>query len=158
MKSDLWRREDFELRLVGFDDGELGKLESLLGLRSSGNIQLLEPIYGVEKDRLLGECTYFVLPSHSEGFPVAVLDTMKEGLIPILSDGCNLPEAFDAKVALRVEPETESIRGTLNRLATISGEESLALSRAGSRFLSEHFGMEAVAKRQADLYRSVLSS
>ena len=46
----------------------------------------------------------FVLPSFSEGLPMAVLEAWSHGKPVLMSSGCNLPQGFSANAALRIEP------------------------------------------------------
>jgi|GEM_PF-1303801 len=42
---------------------------------------------------VINSCNYIIQPSAAEGVPGGVLETMKYGLIPIVSKECNIPEA-----------------------------------------------------------------
>ena len=136
LASSLCQNTDFELIVVGNVDGELEKLKSIL-LRKPSNIQLRPPVYGDAKNRLFDSCTFFALPSHSEGFPVALLEGMAAGLVPLITDGCNLPDAFDAGVAIRFTPFKEDIVEALEAIALFPNKKIASFSDAAQRFVRE---------------------
>ena len=98
-------RHNCLLKIAGPDDGELAFLESFLAASTaSSTIQYLGPVYGQEKEELLRGSHFYVLPSHSEGFPTSVLEAMQHGLVPLISPGCNFPDVFERELGLQVMP------------------------------------------------------
>ena len=157
-KSLLYANKNFELVIVGYDDGELPKLQNFLNSCGEDcNINFLGPVYGANKIDLLKKCTYYILPSHSEGFPMSVLDAMQFGLISVISDGCNFPEAFEEKVAIRISPQENDILNVLNQLPGIDEEELKYLSSRSYQFVNQHYSLERIANMQTELYKTLLS-
>lgn len=155
-RSRLHQNADYELLIVGSDDGEGRAIEVLLE-SSDSNIRLLPPRFGSEKEELLRSCRFFALPSFSEGFPMALLESMAAGLIPLISEGCNLPEAFEDGVSFKLSPNDEaSIVSVLNSLVRLSKEEWSYLSKRVIEFCRRRFSIEGIAKQQAELYRSLI--
>ena len=155
LTSSLHNHPEFELVIVGNDDGELPKLKSVL-TKFPSNVLLKSPVYGAEKAELFDSCTFFALPSHSEGLPVALLEAMSSGLIPLISDGCNLPDAFEANVAFRLNPSVDSIVETLNRVSQLSEESLDTIGQSTQRFASSRYSIEAIAEKQLFMYEDLL--
>lgn len=153
-RSRLHQRDDFELLIVGQDDGELNSLTQFLG-NAASNIRRLDPAYGEERRELLQTCDYFALPSQSEGLPVMLLEAMGAGLIALISDGCNLPAAIDSGAALRLGSEIEEISVALNAILDHSAIDRELFRQAGHSFIREKFSLESTAARQAAIYRSL---
>ncbi|MGB3616883.1 MAG: glycosyltransferase, partial [Catalinimonas sp.] len=86
--SSLATRDDYQLIVAGPDDGELPKLEAALPT-GGGNVRYVGAVHGAEKERYLRMSHFFALPSHSEGLPTTVPETMQWGLVPLISEGCN---------------------------------------------------------------------
>ncbi len=154
-RSCLYRNSGFQLIIVGNDDGDLPELKRIV--RASGsNMVLREPVYGKEKAGLFASCSFFALPSRSEGFPMALLEGMAAGLIPLISHGCNLPEVIESGLALAVSPEMEDIVTGLDLLATFSPGEIADRQTQTREFIRAQFSLTAVASQQARFYRSLL--
>lgn len=156
--SSLANRDGYVLKLAGPDDGALQPLQTWLkdhaGIR---NITYLGPVYGADKEILLQESHFYVLPSFSEGFPTSVLEAMQFGLVPLISDGCNFPDAFSEGHAIRVEPDPDHVRQGLEAAAGLD-EEAYARRSARSRtFIETHYTHSRLADQQAELYRRLLS-
>jgi glycosyltransferase involved in cell wall biosynthesis len=154
--SSLYNNSDFELLIVGPDDGELATVKQILSNENQkGNIHYLGAMYGEEKTKLLSESTFFILPSFSEGFPTSVVEAMNYGLIPVISGGCNFPEVFSHGLGYKAEPD-ESMAGVLNQLAKISPEKLQKMAENNQRFVRKNYSLEAIAKIQGEVYRSLL--
>lgn len=76
---------DFVLHFAGKEQGEncyIDKFSALLGDKF-----IYEGIVsGKKKEELLKLCHVFVLPSYYEGLPMALLETMSYGIVPIVTD------------------------------------------------------------------------
>lgn len=63
----------------------------------------LGPQFGAEKDACYRNCDAFILPSYSEGLPMAVLEAWAYAKPVLMTPECNLPEGFTANAAIRIE-------------------------------------------------------
>lgn len=108
--------------------------------------------FGDDKWRSLAAASYMLLPSKSEGLPLAVLEAWAAGVPMIMTEECNLSEGFAAGAALRVTPETEGIERGLQAAAAQSLEERAAMSKAGRRLVETCFSQQSVSERMIDLY------
>ncbi|TWT83869.1 GDP-mannose:cellobiosyl-diphosphopolyprenol alpha-mannosyltransferase [Planctomycetes bacterium CA13] len=157
LQSCLNNRADVELVIAGTDDGEKANLECLLNNRGVSNVKLLGPTFGSAKDEILQSSDFFVLPSFSEGFPTAVVEAMGFGCIPLISEGCNFPEAFEAGLAIGVEPERESIHRGLNEALGLSLSQRQIQSQKVAKFIEDNYTLDQIAASLNECYRSLLT-
>jgi glycosyltransferase involved in cell wall biosynthesis len=145
-------RTDCRLIIAGPDQGELTKIKPYL----SDNAGYVGPVYGKEKQEILNESHYFVLPSLSEGFPVSVLEAMSYSVIPLISDGCNFPQVFDQKLGFRIEPDEVQIAHTLQAVASRPFDGDV--SGRNRQFVKENFSEKAIGDQLFRFYNSLLQS
>ncbi|MFZ5940781.1 MAG: glycosyltransferase [Bacteroidota bacterium] len=150
LSSSLAGDPGFELLLAGPDQGEGEKVRQMLDGSEVRNVTLSGAVYGEDKDRLLAASHWFVLPSQSEGFPTSVLEAMQYGVIPVISEGCNFPEAIEAGMAIRTGISAEEIRPVLEECSRMNREEILERSRKVQSFVTEHYSLEVIARRIAE--------
>ncbi len=142
-------RTDRKLIIAGPDQGELEKIQPYL----SGNVEYTGAVYGNEKNKLLSLAHYFVLPSHSEGFPVSVLEAMSFGVIPLISKGCNFDAVFDNNLGYNVEPIKEQIENILSNVIPTTFDTGL--STRNRDYVMENYSEKAIGDRLFDLYSSM---
>ena len=144
------RRRGWWLALVGYGDD--GALADRVARGGPGRVLVHGPCFGAAKQACLAAASAFVLPSFSEGLPMAALEAMAHRLPCLLSPACNLPEAFDHGAARAVEPEAEALVGSLRQLLLQPAAEREAMGEAGQRLVAERFSWPQVAERTARLY------
>jgi glycosyltransferase involved in cell wall biosynthesis len=153
----LARRSMRPAMVVAGDGPERASLEALvqsLGLaaqvRFTGFVDDVSP--------LLGGNAIFVMPSRSEGIPIALLEAMAHGLPIVASRVGGIPEVVqDTREALLVPPDdVNALEVALARLLTDQAQ-ARALGEAARARYEADFRVEAMRDRYADLYARVLA-
>lgn len=148
----------WKLVIAGWDDG--GHLQGYrqqaekAGLAAS--VEWPGKVYGAEKDALLRQAACFILPSFSEGLPMAVVEAMGYGIPVIMTEACNIPEAFAAGAAIRIEPEPESIGEGITRFVQMEESEVAAMKVKARDLAERHFTWAQQVKRMQEVYQSLV--
>jgi poly(glycerol-phosphate) alpha-glucosyltransferase len=128
-------------------------------VRQSGNedsVHFPGPHFGADKEAAYRAADGFILPSFSEGLPVAVLEAWAHGLPVVMTAACNLPEACRAKAAIVTESDAESIRDGLLTLFSMTDAECRAMGERGCRMVTERFSWPRIATDLRTVYDWVL--
>ena len=148
----------WKLLIAGWDDGgheaELKRMVEASGM--SASVCFAGPLHGKEKERMLAAVQGFVLPSLSEGLPVAVLEAWAAGLPVLKTRACNLPEGFAAGAALETGTAEESLAASLGRFVSLSAEDRRVMGERGRELVAGKFSWHAIAGRFAELYVSLV--
>lgn len=151
-------RQGWRLRIVGWGDERYvdttRRLVAELGLAPS--VELAGPAFAEAKDRAFREADAFVLPSYSEGLPVAVLEAWSYALPVLVTRACNLPEGFACGAALEIGTEPASIAEGIRTLVAMSDSERETMGYAGRALVEAHFTWPEVARQMIDVYHWVL--
>ena len=133
---------------------ELGTLAGSLGI--SGSIRFVGHLGDPERRQAFGAAQAFVLPSRSEGFPMAVLEALACG-VPVLTTTA-VPGAFLAETGSgwRVPPEAQSIAAALGDLTRSSPGSLAAMGSRGKEYVLREFTWERAAARVAQVYQWLL--
>ena len=151
-KSKLSGNQEFILKIAGTDDGELPKVMDFLQQNSGLNIEFLGPQFGKEKKELLIDSHFYILPSLSEGFPVSVIEAMAAGLVPIITNGCNFPEAFENNLAIETSQNIDHLTATINELTNWTQIEREKLALKCQLFVQKHYTWEQIAEQQFNTF------
>lgn len=109
------------MRVVIAGDGEVAEAESAAA--RSGVLDILTVRGWVEpdeRDRLLDQADVFVLPSYEEGLPMALLEAMSRGLVPVTTPVGSIAEIVDDRAdgLLVVPGDTAALARALELLVT----------------------------------------
>jgi glycosyltransferase involved in cell wall biosynthesis len=155
---DVLAREfsDWLLVLAGPDEesyrSDLEQITRALGLEQ--RVIFTGLVTGEAKAALLAHAELFVLPSHSEGFPVVVVEALGYGRPAVITTTCYIPEVEEKHAGLVVPAEqnalTEALREMLRDkdLRRLCGQNAQSLAR-------EQFSWEAVVKQTEAFYQEV---
>lgn len=134
---------------------EVGHKDELLSEVKSKRLEDLVlfkgEVYGREKERLLDDSSIFILPSHSEGLPMSVLEAWSRGLLVIMTDECNLKYSFDCGAAIRIDHCPESIAQSLFNTLESSLEDKMRVRRNGWNLCLENYSWGEVANKHNKL-------
>jgi glycosyltransferase involved in cell wall biosynthesis len=151
-------RAGWWLALVGYGDGE-ALARRVAAAQARGELQrvrVLDPVFGDQKAAAFSAASAFVLPSFTEGLPMAALEAMAHRLPCLLSSACNLPGAFAVGAALLAEPNPEDLAAALRRLFAVSAADTAAMGAAGRALVTKQFSWPQVAEQTRQLYQWIL--
>src|SRR5690606_17270447 len=117
----------------------------------AAHVHLAGAAYGEERCAAYRSADAFVLPSLSEGLPMAALEAFSSGLPALLTPQCNLPAAFSCGGAIATDPDESAIADGIARLFAMSDAERTAMGRRARDFAMATFDWNVVAEGFADL-------
>ncbi|MBE9129855.1 glycosyltransferase [Coleofasciculus sp. LEGE 07081] len=149
----------FEVNLVGWgDDSYIKKLElQVSALELSDCVYFRGAAFDEEKASYFASANAFILPSFSEGLPMAVLEAWSYGLPVLMTPECNLPEGFESKAAIRVQTNPESLANSIAAMLETPRDELRAMGQRGLELVRSKFSWDSVAKQYLDMYHEVLA-
>jgi glycosyltransferase involved in cell wall biosynthesis len=119
------------------------------------NIEYVGPLYGSDKARLLSESSFLLLPSFGEGLPLAVLEAWARGTPTLMSEFCNLPEAYQLGASLCCGVSADTIRVCLREALTLTPEKWIAMSEASLTLVRSRYSSTVIAKKWVQTYRAL---
>ena len=149
---------EWSLVVAGWDQG--GHESALKTLAAKLNLQdhvvFIGPQFNEAKAATFCQADAFILPSFSEGLPVAILEAWAYGLPVLMTPQCNLPEGFEAGAAIAIDPEVESIAHGLEELFSMSDSERKGMGARGRALVQEKFYWPKIAAEMKAVYEWIL--
>jgi glycosyltransferase involved in cell wall biosynthesis len=158
VKSKRYPNNGWRLVVAGNDQlGHEDRLKCMVhDLALERDVVFTGPLWGRDKEMALAQADAFVLPSFSEGLPIAVLEAWAHRLPVVMTRQCNLPEGFTAGAALEVQPHQLSIAEGLERLFSMERQELRTAGERGRALVESRFTWPALAAQMMDVYRWLL--
>jgi glycosyltransferase involved in cell wall biosynthesis len=155
--EDAGFRDRSALVFCGWNDGIEGFEARAEALGNEfGNVLFAGPQYGADKHRSMATARYFLLPSKSEGLPMAVLEAWAAGIPAILTPECNLAIGFERGAAFRTGFTPETIYPALKAADALPDGEWWEASERSKVLVVEEFSEESVRNGLLELYQAAV--
>jgi glycosyltransferase involved in cell wall biosynthesis len=145
------------LVIAGPDEGgyqrQLETLAQSLGLRQ--RVLFTGMTKGESKQALLNHCEFLVLPSYSEGFPMAVAEALAFGRPVLITTSCYLPEVEQEEAGVIVEPQMTALISGLEKMMGEPAFREKCAKRA-LRLAKRNFTWEAVTRQTEVFYQEIV--
>jgi len=154
-KSHRGSGDDWVLAIAGWDQG--GYESELKRIATGASVVFLGPQFGADKSKCYRDCDAFILPSLSEGLPMAVLEAWSYAKPVLMTPDCNLPEGFEANAALRIGTTPEEIAAGLRVLREMSDNDRTQMGNRGRALVATRFSWSQIGEQMRAVYEWVLS-
>lgn len=108
-----------------------------------------------DKRQLLSTSSIFVLPTHAEGMPIALLEGMAGGNAVISTTVGSIPEVVDDHGGILIDPnDADELRWALQDLI-VSPTKTFEMGQHNRRLIEARYTWEIVIEAVLDVYQSV---
>jgi glycosyltransferase involved in cell wall biosynthesis len=118
------------------------------------SVHFIGPQFGEQKEAAFQSADGFVLPSLSEGLPMAVLEAWGYSLPVLMTPECNLPEGFLTNSALKIE--TAEMAKGLEEFVAMSDLERADMGTRGRELVVKQFTWPRIAAQVREVYQWIV--
>lgn len=146
-------------RIVVAGEGEADYVSALkhqirdLGLQDV--VELVGGVYDAEKWRLFQTSDFFVLPTHSENFGLAIAEALASGTPVVTTVGTPWSDLNACCAGAWIGIGTKPLAETLRRFLTLSEEELETMGRNGRKLIERKYSARAMAEQMMEVYREL---
>lgn len=153
-------REELQgYRIVVAGEGDAEYVESLkrqvtsLGLEDI--VELVGGVYGEQKWELYRNSDFFVLPTHSENFGLAIAEALSSGTPVITTVGTPWSDLNESCSGACIEVGAQPLTGALRRFLCLSDAEREEMGRNGRKLAEDRYSDSKMAEGMMALYDGV---
>lgn len=157
--ADVLRNELQGYKILVAGEGETDYVEDMKrmicdrGLQDI--VQLIGGVYGDEKWRLFQTSDFFVLPTHSENFGLAIAESLASGTPVITTMGTPWSDLNSSEAGAWIEIGTEPLVETLRKFLALSDEELEAMGRNGRKLIETKYSAHVMAEQMMEVYNGL---
>jgi poly(glycerol-phosphate) alpha-glucosyltransferase len=144
----------WQLNIAGPDENnhknQLERMISKLNLRK--NVKISDSLYGQEKDDFYNDLDAFILPTLSEGLPMALVEALMFELPCVTTHESNLPVQVFGEVVEFCEPEPDSILAALKNIMIKSSRDLAQIGRQSRALANRYYSETAVLTQYIETY------
>lgn len=118
-------------------------------------VQLIGGVYGDEKWRLFQTSDFFVLPTHSENFGLAIAESLASGTPVITTVGTPWSDLNSSEAGAWIKIGTEPLVETLRRFLGLSEDELETMGHNGRKLIETKYSAHVMAEQMMEVYKSV---
>ena len=147
----------YKILVAGEGDADyVAAMKQMIGERGLQDIiQLIGGVYGDEKWRLFQSSDFFVLPTHSENFGLAIAESLASGTPVITTVGTPWNDLNETKSGAWIEIGTQPLIDTFRKFLALSDEELERMGRNGRKLIEEKYSSRVMAKEMMEVYSSL---
>ena len=120
-------------------------------------VHFVGPLYGKDKQDAFAAAQLFVLPSHSEGAPIVILEALGAGTPVLTTKASPWQELVTHNCGWRTDISVKALANTLQDALYCSESELTEMGKRGKELISEKYTWSRIAERTLELYTQLLN-
>ncbi len=156
---EAWRRlasdrPAWQLLIVGPDEGgHRAELEKQILADNMPRVEILPPVYGEEKERLLTSSDLFILPTLDENFGIAVAEALAAGVPAVVTKGAPWAGLVTERCGWWIDHGIAALEAALRDATALMPSERRVMGLRGRDWMARDFGWDAIGRDMVDVYR-----
>jgi glycosyltransferase involved in cell wall biosynthesis len=156
--TDAFLRSENVLKIAGKGkpdyENKLRALVTELGMENK--IEFVGQVEGVQKEHLLADALWTIMPSHTENFGLVVVESLAQNT-PVIASKNSPWEALNSeRLGFWTENSPEALADILTRVLTMSREEYEGYRERGRPFVEQNFDIGRNIGRWVEAYRTMV--
>jgi glycosyltransferase involved in cell wall biosynthesis len=146
---------DARLLVVGIPQDEAYAAAIVARLAAAGlgeRAAFVTDLFGATAKPALRHAAIFALPSHQEGFSIALLEALGAGLPVLITDQCHFPEVAEEGAGRVVPDDAAGVAAGLAGLLALDGAQLAAMGKRGRQMIAQRYSLEQIAEQLVALY------
>lgn len=119
-------------------------------------IQLIGGVYGNKKWKLFQTSDFFVLPTNSENFGLAIAESLASGTPVITTVGTPWNDLNTSNAGAWIEIGTQPLVDTLRRFLSLSEDDLKAMGKKGRKLIETKYSAKVMAEEMMEMYQSIV--
>lgn len=156
--TEAFLRSEFVLKIAGKGkadyENKLRALVTELGLENK--IEFVGQVEGVQKEHLLADALWTIMPSHTENFGLVVVESLAQNTPVIASKGSPWEALNSERLGFWTENSPEALADVLTRVLAMSPEEYAGYRQRGRPFVEQNFDIGRNIGRWVEAYRTMV--
>ena len=124
----------------------------------SDRIKIIGPLFNEAKNDAFAASELFILPSHSEGSPMVVLDSLAAGVPVITTKASSWEELNDNHCGWWTEINSDSIARALSEAIKMTRHDLQIMGENGKKLIAEKYTWTQLAQKTLMLYNWILKN
>ena len=159
--ADILREELYGYNIIIAGEGDADYVASLKqqivdkGLQDI--IQLIGGVYGDKKWELFQKSDFFVLPTNSENFGLAIAESLASGTPVITTVGTPWNDLNSSNSGAWIEIGAQPLVDTLKRFLSLSDEELETMGKNGRKLIEKKYSAKVMAEEMVKVYQSIIN-
>ena len=119
-------------------------------------VQLIGGVYGDKKWELFKTSDFFVLPTHSENFGLAIAESLASGTPVITTIGTPWNDLNDFHAGAWIEIGTQPLVDAMRKFLAMTDEELEQMGRNGRKLIETKYSAKVMAEKMMEVYHSIV--
>ena len=132
------------------------KIADLIATLAPTNIFMTTELVGPAAREVFALADIFSLPSHQEGFSIAIIEAASAGLPLLVTDRCHMAEIEADGAGVVVPATVEGLEAGLRHLLAFAPDALAAMGRKSASLLAARYTWSRIAARLVGVYGAVI--
>jgi glycosyltransferase involved in cell wall biosynthesis len=121
-------------------------------------VEVIGPVWGKKKERLLAQADLFVLPTLSENFGIVVAEALAHAVPVLTTTGAPWRLLVEEGCGWWVAPTIDGVKAGLAEALAMPTENLRAMGKRGRTIVAARFSWDEIAQQMVALYTSAEKS